>query len=235
MFSKSAEQYDKIYFGFKDYPGEAKKIAALITSECPDAHRLLDVACGTGEHAKLLQENHGYKVDGLDLDENLIALAGRKNPNGLFCHADMVDFDLTKFYDVVMCLFSSIGYVKTLDRVTLALKRFKAHVKDGGLILVEPWFPPGGLTPGKIFLHSAQTDELSAVRMGYSSLQERLSTLHFEYLVGTQGNIEHYIEKHELGLFTEEEMGHCFEEAGLSFSYDKEGLSGRGLYVARKG
>jgi len=66
----------------------------------------------------------------------------------------MVVFDLGKTYDVVMCLFSSIGYVKTLDRVTLALERFKSHTNDGGLILVvghcwKPgWFMVGDFLRG---------------------------------------------------------------------------------------
>ncbi len=235
MFSKSAELYDKIYFEFKDYAAEAQKINDLLTSEHSSARTLLDVACGTGEHARILGDQHGFKVDGIDLDDKLISLAQRKNPEGNFCCADMVNFDLEKTYDVVMCLFSSIGYVKTLDRVTSALERFNAHTYEGGLILVEPWFSPGELTPGKNFVNTAQTEELSVARMGYSHVQDRISTLHFEYLIGTPGKIDHEIEKHELGLFTVDEMKQCFKDAGLVASFDDDGISGRGLYTARKG
>ena len=130
----------------------------------------------------MLHDNHGFEVDGIDLDDKFVLLAQRKNAAGNFYCADMVDFDLGKAYDVVMCLFSSIGYVKTLGRVTAALERFKAHLNDGGLILIEPWFSPETLTPGRIFLNTVQTGELSVARMGYSQLQDRISTLHFEYL-----------------------------------------------------
>ncbi len=235
MFSKSAELYDKIYFEFKDYKAEAQKINDLLTSEHSSARTLLDVACGTGEHARILPDQHGFKVDGIDLDDKLISLAKRKNPEGNFCCADMVNFDLAKTYDVVMCLFSSIGYVKTLDRVTSALERFSAHTNEGGLILVEPWFSPGELQPGKNFVTTAQTEELSVARMGYSHVQDRISTLHFEYLIGTPGKIDHEIEEHELGLFTVDEMNQCFKDAGLVAAFDEEGISGRGLYTARKG
>lgn len=146
----------------------------------------------------------------------------------------MVDFGIGKTYDVVMCLFSSIGYVKTLGRVTSALERFKAHMNDGGLILVEPWFSPEAITPGKIFINTAQTDEISVVRMGYSHVHDRISTLHFEYLIGTYGKIDHEIEKHELGLFTVDEMNQCFKNAGLIVNFDEDGISGRGLFIARK-
>ena len=114
MFSKSAELYDKIYFEFKDYEAEAQMINESINRENPSAQKILDVACGTGEHARILREKYGFDVDGIDLNDKLISLAQRKNPIGNFNNADMVDFDLGKSYDIVMCLFSSIGYVKTL-------------------------------------------------------------------------------------------------------------------------
>ena len=114
MFSKSAELYDKIYFEFKDYEAEAQMINESINRENPSARTILDVACGTGEHARILREKYGFDVDGIDLNDKLISLAQRKNPIGNFNNADMVDFDLGKSYDIVMCLFSSIGYVKTL-------------------------------------------------------------------------------------------------------------------------
>ena len=234
MFSNSAEFYDAIYGKFKDYPAEAKKMADLIAREHPAAKTLLDVACGSGEHARILRDQYHFEVDGIDLSGDFVALAERKNPGGRFFRADMIDFDLGRTYDAVMCLFSSIAYVRTLDRVTLALRQFKAHLNDGGLILVEPWFPPGVLIPGKIHLNTVHPGDVAIARLGYCEIRDRMSTLHFEYLIGTLGKIRHETETHELGLFTREEMGRCFAEAGLSFEFDPDGLSGRGLYIARK-
>src|SRR5690348_4593728 len=68
MFSESAAFYDLIYSAFKDYPAEAAALAGVIRREHPRAKTILDVACGTGEHARLLAREHGFDVDGLDLD-----------------------------------------------------------------------------------------------------------------------------------------------------------------------
>jgi ubiquinone/menaquinone biosynthesis C-methylase UbiE len=68
MFSASAELYDLVYSGFKDYAAETAQLVALIRQAHPQARTVLDVACGTGEHARLLVEQHGFEVDGLDLD-----------------------------------------------------------------------------------------------------------------------------------------------------------------------
>jgi len=45
-------------------------------------------------------------------------------PDARFFEGDMAMFELGHLYDVVMCLFSSIGYLQTLERVTAALRCF---------------------------------------------------------------------------------------------------------------
>src|SRR5262249_31930264 len=112
MFSESAELYDLIYSQLKDYPAETFALASLIRAEHPTARTVLDVACGTAEHARLLAEAHGFDVDGLDLDPNFVRIARAKLTRGEVHEGDMTSFALPRKYDVVLCLFSSIGYVK---------------------------------------------------------------------------------------------------------------------------
>lgn len=233
MFSASAELYDLIYSGFKDYRAETAQLAALIRAAHPAARRILDVACGTAEHARLLTEQYGFAVDGLDLDPAFVRIARRKLPAATVYEADMSAFELPERYDVILCLFSSIGYLKTLDAVRSALGRFRLHLADGGIVIVEPWFAPAALIPGRIMVSTAEARGLTVCRMSWAQIEGRLSRLHFEYLIGRPTGIERASEVHELGLFTVEEMQQCFQGAGLDATYDPQGPSGRGLYVAR--
>lgn len=233
MFTRSAELYDAIYCRMKDYESESRRIHELIVQHHGTAHRLLDVACGTGEHARHLGRLFDYEVDGVDLDENLLAIARRKNPRGRFERGDMADFDLDERYDVVLCLFSAIGYVRTVDRVTETLRRFRSHLAPGGLILVEPWFVPGFLDPGRVFVDVAETEDVKVVRMAVTEVEGRMSFTRFEYLIGSNGSITRESETHELGLFTVDEMTECFRRAHLAVEHDAKGLSGRGLYIGR--
>lgn len=233
MFSATAELYDLIYSGFKDYPAETAQLAALIRAAHPAARRILDVACGTAEHARLLTERYGYAVDGLDLDPAFVRIARRKLPAATVHEADMRTFEIPGRYDVILCLFSSIGYLKTRDAVRSALERFRLHLAEGGIVIVEPWFAPGVLVPGRIVVNTAEAQGVTVCRMSWAQLEGRLSRLHFEYLIGRPTGIERASEVHELGLFTVEEMQQCFQEAGLEATYDPQGLSGRGLYMAR--
>lgn len=233
MFSKTAELYDVIYGSFKDYDAESERIASLLASVAPGAESVLDVGCGTGEHARHLS-GHGYAVDGLDIEPGFVEVAQRKLPESRIWRADMAGFSLDRSYDVVLCLFSSIGYLCELKRVERALGCFRRHLNPGGVALVEPWFEPSGWRAGSTYLHSAESDSLKVARLSHSEVEGRISTLDFHYLIATAEGIEHRRETHRLGLFTRGEMIGCFERAGFDgVEYDANGLIGRGMYIAR--
>ena len=231
--SPVAEIYDLLHAPFKDYPGEATKVAATIHRVHPQARTLLDVACGTGEHARLLLENHEFEVDALDINPSFTKIARRKIRSGTVFDADMTSFDLPSRYDVILCLFSSIGYARTLDNLTRTLARFRAHLVPSGLVLVEPWFAPDAFEPGRVFIKTAEAHGVTVCRMSTSEVDGRVSRLHFEYLIGRKGEIERSSDVHELGLFTTEEMIECFRQAGLHAAHEPKGPTGRGLIVAR--
>jgi SAM-dependent methyltransferase len=231
MFSKSAQWYDAIY-SFKDYQEESNTILTLLKKEHPQAKTLLDVACGTAEHDRYFSEV--YKVDGFDLNPEFVEIASRKNPESQYFVADMTDFKLNKTYDIILCLFSSIGYVNTLDNVVKTMICFKKHLNKGGILVVEPWFTPDTWrTDNPVHMLTAETGDAKICRMNISEQEGTLSIINFHYLLGSSKGIEHFTERHELGLFTIDEMKNAFKEVGFIVKYDPEGLTGRGLYIAK--
>ena len=233
MFTESAELYDAIYFTFKDYAAEAAEIARQIRAEHPDARTVLDVACGTGEHARRLAVDHGVDVDGVDLNTEFLRLARLKHPAGRFYHADMRDFSLPDRYDAVICMFSSIGYVKTLPELERTLRTFRTHLAPNGVVIVEPWFPPEKMTSGQHSVRTAEANGVHVERTGTTEIDGRMCHLRFDYRIAEGGQVRETSEIHELGLFTKDETLHAFLAAGLTAQHHAAADTNRGLYVAR--
>jgi ubiquinone/menaquinone biosynthesis C-methylase UbiE len=229
MFSLSSQYYDLIY-SFKDYQAEAQKLIDVIGKNLGSGgNRLLDVACGTGRHLEYLQEE--FKAEGLDLDAQLLTLARQRNPGMTFHQADMINFDLGQRFDVVTCLFSSIGYTRTLENLERAVTCMARHLVPGGLLIIEPWFTPDDWHPNTVHALYIDEPELKIARVNTSFAKGRLSYFDLHYLIGTPTGTEHFVEHHELGLFTTAEMRAALAAAGLEVSHDSEGLMGRGLYL----
>ena len=231
VYTKSAKYYDALYH-FKDYSTACKQLHALIQERHPSAKTLLDVACGTGKHVDHLRDH--YQVEGLDLRQEMLALAHQQYPGISLHQGDMVDFRLDHSFDVITCLFSSIGYVKTVERMELAIANMARHLHPGGLLVVEPYFSPERYWVGRLTANFIDQPKLKIVWMYTSEVEGTTSILNINYLVGELQGVTHFTERHEIGLFTDEEHLKAFQEAGLDVSHDPQGLFGRGMYVGKK-
>jgi SAM-dependent methyltransferase len=229
VFSRSAELYDAIYASVRDYPREAAELDALIQAKRPGARTLLDVACGTGAHLEHLAGR--YEIEGLDADAEMLAVARRRLPGVELHEADMADFELGKRFDAVVCMFSSIGYVKTEERLRSAAAALARHLEPGGVLVVEPWLTPDVWQDGHVGGIFVDRPELKIARMNIARRRGDVSLVDFHYLVATPKGVEHLIEPHELGLFTVDQHLDAFRNAGLAVEHDPEGPMGRGLYV----
>ncbi|UQZ87532.1 dTDP-3-amino-3,6-dideoxy-alpha-D-glucopyranose N,N-dimethyltransferase [Paenibacillus konkukensis] len=230
MHNSTEDLYDIIYSS-KDYQKEATEIKDYILNRFPGTKTILDVACGTGKHAGYL--NHFFKVDGIDISKRFVEIAQERNPTSTFWCKDMTSFELDKQYDIVMCLFSAIAYAKSFQTLTQTLKQMKKHTKHAGYIIIEPWFTPETWYSGYVSIVNGETNDVKVSRMSFSDQVGKISILNFEYLVGTKEGIKHLSEKHELGLYSVNEMLFAFKEAGFDTEYDPQGISGRGLYISK--
>ena len=232
MFSKSAEFYDALY-AWKDYAGEAARLREIIDRRMPEAKGLLDVACGTGHHLEHLRR--WFSVEGVDVEPSLLAVARARLPGVALHLGDMRTFSLGRRFDVVTCLFSSIGYMQTPEDLLHALVNMSGHVAPGGLLIVEPWLSPERFDPDHLPRPLvAEGPDFTVVRTNDSRVEGRLSIMRFHYLVGRPGSVTHFVEEHAPALYTVDEYRAAFEAAGLAAELDPEGLMGRGLWIARR-
>ena len=230
-FKKSANYYDLIYDTVgKDYRKETKRLRALIQN-CKQSRGkdLLDVACGTGRHIQSMRKF--YSCEGLDLQPRLLTIARKRNPRVMFHRGNMLTFDLHKQFDAITCLFSAIGYMRTIRELNLAIRNMARHLKPGGVIIVEPWLTPDKIIPGHVGAVFVNQPKLKIARINILVMKGRLSVFKLHYLVGTPNGVEYMTELNEFGLFTHAEYLAAFRKAGLKVTYDRKGLIGRGLYI----
>ena len=171
MFARSARYYDVIY-GFKDYAAEAADVHRRVQAERPGAASLLDVACGTGAH--LLHLAQWYRCEGVDISPELLAIARERVSDAALHEADMTSFSLGRRFDAVVCLFSSIGYVGTLDRLDAAISAMAAHLEPGGVLLVEPWLQPHVWQDGHLSALFVDEADVKLARLGVATTEGRL-------------------------------------------------------------
>lgn len=230
MFTKSAEFYDLIYAS-KDYAGESAYIHELIQRyKRTVGSRLLDAACGTGQHLRYLRRY--YNAQGFDLDEEMLAIAHDRLPDLLLYHADIASFSLGKQFDVITCLFSAIGYVETEERLQQAAEAFRRHLVKGGILIFEAWFSPDEYVPDTVHARFVDEPDLKIARMNVSRIEGTVSVLDFRYMVAVADGIFTFDETHRLGLFTDEQYRRAVERSGFKVVLrDPEGISGRSLYI----
>ncbi len=232
MYAEMARYYDRIY-GFKDYPAEVVRLQRFISRHLrTEGRRLLDVACGTGRHLEHLAES--FDAEGLDLSPELLSQAKARNPGMTFHPGDMRTFALSSRFDVITCLFSSIGYMTTPGDLQAAIATMARHLTGGGVLIVEPWLTPDSWKPGTVHALLIDDPDLKIARVNTSLTRGNRSIFDLHHLIGTSEKTIHVVEHHEMGLYTQQEMVDALERAGLETAYDEEGLTGRGLHIGVK-
>jgi ubiquinone/menaquinone biosynthesis C-methylase UbiE len=230
----SAQLYDLIY-SWKEYGNEVGRIRQLIQRyKKSPGNDLLEVACGTGGHARHLK-NH-FSVVGTDINPKMLRVA-RKNIKGVkFQQADMLHLDLGREFDVVLCLFSSIGYMKTTADLRRVLGSFACHLKPGGVVIIEPWFAKSVYKVGVIHLGTFSNDEVKIARISISKVRGNISILDMHHLVAERSKpVKYFVERHELGMFEKAEFLRWMKESGFRTRFLKTGFqNGRGLFIGIK-
>jgi SAM-dependent methyltransferase len=219
-FTRSAEVYDAIY-AHKNYEGEAARVRSLVDPS-GDGASWLEIACGTGRHLPFLSPHYARLV-GMDLAASMVELAGSRMPNVEFCVGDMVSFDVGGTFDVVSCLFGSIGYCATTERLNSAIACMARHLNPGRRLVVEPWIFAHQYVPNTTHARYVDTPELKVVRMNTNRVENGCAVLEFHHMVGDVNGVEHYSEDHILGLFEKSDYESAFTAAGLTMSVITDG------------
>lgn len=97
---------------------------------------ILDVGCGTGIYIVGLKKR-GFDVEGLDLSESMLKEARKKDPKIKLYQKDMSSFKISKKYDSVICLSSSLASLPNFSLIKKTLKNIFNHLTPNGIFLLD--------------------------------------------------------------------------------------------------
>src|SRR5262249_19155010 len=136
-----AELYD-LFYADKPYADEARFVhECLQESGRRPTREILELACGTGRHAVELAK-FGYQITATDRSLDMIDIARNRGGNDkvMFTVSDMQRLELpAKEYDAAVCLFDSIGYLKTDEALHDAFMKIWNRLRANGLFVFEFW------------------------------------------------------------------------------------------------
>lgn len=234
-FKTISSYYDALYVNDREYAPEAAKVMEVLSRHGAPPHSdLLLLACGTGGHVPYFQDH--FTVSGLDLSEDMLAVARKKFPNIGFHQGNLIDFQLNHSFDAILCLYGSIGLVKSVDNLKASMKRIAAHLRPNGLTLITPWSTVEEFQ-NLIVVDATDRPELKIARMEQVRLKEpRLVEVTFHHLLGKNEEVHYHTQSMEIGLFSREEYVAAMNDAGLSVVEEFKGKEIRGGgFIGRMG
>jgi len=136
----NSKEYLKVY-KHRDEK-EAKELVNLVfnnISLSKNSH-ILDLAAGFGRHA-ILFAKLGYNVTAVDLSENLLSIA-KKNAksegvNINFIQSDIRNFNPDSQYDLIVNLFTSLGYFEEDEENYYVLRKVFDLLSTGGFFVLD--------------------------------------------------------------------------------------------------
>ena len=221
-----AGAYDKLY-GKKDYARECDMIEAFVR---PDGGvrklRILDLGCGTGNHAILLAQR-GHAVTGVDTSEAMLAQAREKAASAgvskqtSFRYGDVRTVQLAAGgFDAAVMMFAVLGYQQSDADVSAALNTARYHIVAGATFVFDVWYGPGVIAdkPGpreRVIRNGTER----IVRRTSSILDEsrHLCTVRFDLEIWEGARLTSHIrEDHVMRFFFPEELNKLSADSGFA-------------------
>lgn len=141
-----AGAYDALYAA-KDYGRECDLIERTFIEQAPgDVASVLDLGCGTGNHALPLAAR-GYAVTAVDRSPDMLAIARAKDSGRAvrWLEGDVRTIDPGRGagFDAALMMFAVLGYQHTNSDVAATFANVRRHLRPGGIFIFDAWHGPG--------------------------------------------------------------------------------------------
>lgn len=123
-----------MYQSFINYKEEYDFYAGIITKYTCTS--LLEIGCGSGNLAAQFAAG-GFGYTGMDLSEQMLAIAKQNNPGQVFINGDMRNFDLQNKVDAAIITGRTISYLITNKDVTDTFTAIHKNLNKDGIVCFD--------------------------------------------------------------------------------------------------
>ena len=236
IFNNYARYYDLLYRD-KDYTAEAEFIDRLIQSKAPNTNTILELGCGTGNHALLLAKA-GYHLHGVDLSAEMLKYAqarcDRLEPELAaklqFSCGDLRQIRLNLKFDAILSLFHVISYQTTNEDLLAALATVKTHLNPGGIFIFDVWYGPAVLSdPPVVRIKRLEDQSIQVTRIAEPIMHpnENLVDVNYQVFIKDKnsGAIDELTETHRMRYLFRTELELLLSQLQMQIIEDGEWLT----------
>lgn len=216
IFDRFAKYYDLLYSD-KNYKNEVIVLIKKIRKEQHNAKSILDLGCGTGNHAIHLSDK-SFNVTGIDKSSVNIQIAKQKSKKVNFIVGDITNYKSNIQYDICLSMFSTICYLSNIEFKQMLKNIFKL-LKPGGIFIFDYWNGNAVLTEKpsqKIKIIKKNNIRLFRIATpNVDTLEQKCS---IEYHCIVEENLkfkEEFKEIHTMRYYFPAEMNSLLQDAGF--------------------
>lgn len=174
-----------------------------------DYHTVLELASGSGVLAGILKKQ-GKDVTASDISKEMKEVA-TNNFDGEYLILNMIDFDLHKKYDLILCVCDSINYLYE-EELEQMFKSVYKHLNDGGRFIFDMHNPKRLKEFDEEYIEEGQIDENVYYQWTINSdTFDRTVNEHFTFYT-PEGMIQ---EQHTQNVFEPSVVKEKLESVGL--------------------
>ena len=174
-----------------------------------DYHTVLELASGSGVLAGILKKQ-GKEVTASDISKEMKEVA-TNNFDGEYLILNMIDFDLHKKYDLILCVCDSINYLYD-EELEQMFKSVYKHLNDGGRFIFDMHNPKRLKEFDEEYIEEGQIDENVYYQWTINSdTFDRTVNEHFTFYT-PEGMIQ---EQHTQNVFEVDDVKNKLENVGL--------------------
>jgi SAM-dependent methyltransferase len=221
MFETELAKYYDMMRQYRDYDKECSFADKLIRKNAPKAKLVLDLCCGTGEHA-IRMARLGYKVIGVDQSQDMLDIAAAKAmASGFsieFICKDIFKLDIKEQFDAAYCLGYTFLYMTTNSDVRGFFKVIRNALLPGGFFLVDFI---NGLSLIKDFdkdefIYQHKDATIKQHDRWYLDKRRRIRHLDFEYeITDNDGRVRKIFAEENLRIFYDDEVRSLLSNCGF--------------------